>query len=107
MKILDGSGDVVTVAFCGKLDMEGVKAIEESFKELTLAKSAIVDMTNLEYLASMGIRVILQSAKAAAKNGKKMIILNPRKNVLGVLQLANLDSVIPVIFERDEAARYL
>ncbi len=106
IKIVD-SPSHMTIALGGKLDMDGVKQIEESFKKATEGKSSIVDMTNVEYLASLGIRIILQSAKAAAKNGHKMVIVNPRRNVLSVLQLANIDSVIPIVSSVEESARYI
>ncbi len=106
MKIIEGS-QFQTIILNGKLDMDGVKSIEEGFKKITTDKNTIIDMTNVEYLASLGIRVILQSAKAAAKNGKKILIMNPRKNVLGVLQLANLDTLVPVISSMEEVGRYL
>ncbi len=106
IKIIDGAA-LVTVALSGKLDIDGVKAIEEAFKNATAQKSSIIDLSNVEYLASLGIRIFLQSAKAAQRNGHKMVLLNPRKNVLGVIQLANLDSIIPVVASLEEVAKYL
>lgn len=86
------------VALIGRLDLAGVQQIEMKFTTLLAArgKPAVVDLSQTSYLASLGLRVLLTTARAVSGKGNKLVLLNPSPEVLQVLQLAKIDAIIPV-----------
>lgn len=89
---------VLKINLEGRLDIEGTQEIDMTFTALTATKKAgiLVDMTKVDFLASLGMRTLVSCAKAVAKRGGKMVLFRPQPLVLGVLETSGLDSVIPV-----------
>jgi anti-anti-sigma factor len=97
--IVHRKDDQVThLALAGRLDLVGVQEIELHFIAHTASrrKPAVVDITQVTFLSSMGVRMLLSTAKALAPHGAKMVLLNPQPQVLQVLQLGQLVAIIPV-----------
>ncbi len=63
----------------------------------------VVDLTDVDFLASLGIRVLLTSAKAVQRKGGKRAIIAPDGNVLTVLKTAGMETLIPIFEKRDAA----
>lgn len=63
-----------TLALTGRLDTVTAPELEKALAELLpQADSLVLDMGNLEYISSAGLRVILKAYKAlAAKGGLKL-----------------------------------
>lgn len=97
--------EILRIVLDGRLDVEGTQAIDMKFTALTATKRAaiLVDMTQVSFLASIGMRTLLSCAKAAAKRGGKMVLLNPQPMVKEVLDRSGVSSLIPV-YEDLEAA---
>jgi anti-sigma B factor antagonist len=89
---------MVKVALDGRLDVLGTQAIDMKFTALTATKKAaiLVDMTNVSFLASIGMRTLLSCAKAAANRGGKMVLLNPQPLVKDVLDRSGVAILIPL-----------
>lgn len=93
---------VLKILLDGRLDVEGALAIDEGFKNAAAGKRHIVvDLSKVEYLASLGIRTLVLGAKTAANIGGKLVVLAPQRNVEKVLRESNIDTLIPII--RDDA----
>ena len=88
----------------GRLDMKGTQEVDASFfaEAGALKTSVLVDFSRVDYVASVGIRLLLSNVKALAPNGAKLIILKPQKMVEDVLRMAGLDEVL--VIEHDVAA---
>lgn len=100
----EGKGGVVIVELDGRMDVEGVEQIDAKLSEAAArGKGLVIDMCRVDYMASLGIRKLLQAAKAVSAGGKKMALVSPQSLVLGVLKVANIDSVI-AIFPKVDAA---
>lgn len=95
-ELLDGH--ILKIALDGRLDVEGTQAIDMKFTALTATKKAaiLVDMTNVSFLASIGMRTLLTCAKAASNRGGKMVLLGPQPMVKEVLERTGVASLIPV-----------
>ncbi len=95
---------ILKVALDGRLDIEGTAAIDVPFTALTVQhKAVLVDMTNVSFLASIGMRTLLSCAKASAKRGGKMVLFNPQPLVKDVLTTSGLASLIPIFAELADA----
>lgn len=104
MKVEELDGGVTKVTLSGRLDTTGAGQIDLKFSTIAGARrSIIVDMSGVSFLASLGIRVLLIGAKAAASKGGKMVLLSPDPNVVAVLKSARIDTLIPLINDWDEA----
>jgi anti-anti-sigma factor len=101
---LDGGIDRIKLA--GRLDSAGVQEIDHRLSALTSASQAfvLVDLSQVPFLASIGIRTLLTNARVLKQRGGKMALLNPQSLVEEVLKVTGIESVIP-IFHDLEAAR--
>lgn len=103
----DDSGENLRrIVISGRLDMVGTNAIASRLVELTRApkKSVVVDMSAVEFLASVGIRALISSAKAVTERGGKMaMIVNRGSTVMMSLKATGVDLLIPV-FDNDADA---
>jgi anti-sigma B factor antagonist len=86
------------VRLIGRLDMLGVQAIDMRFTALTATQAGLVlvDLSQLSFLASLGMRTLISSAKALSQRGGRMVIVDPQPNVREVMQVSGLSSLIPV-----------
>lgn len=99
------AGEIRKVALDGRLDIEGTGEIELKFATLTAAhkKPVIVDMSQVSFIASIGMRLLVNNAKALNNSGHKMVILKPEGLVRDALETAGIDSLIPIFDDEAEA----
>ena len=104
MDVQEIDGDVTNVVLRGRLDTAGAGAIDLKFNVVAGAKRAvIVDLSGVDFLASLGIRLLVIGAKAVKNKGGKLVILSPDANVLGVLKTSGVDQMMPILFDRNDA----
>lgn len=80
----------------GSLDTLAVEQAEEKVKELeALAASMplVVDCTNLSYISSSGLRLLLRLRKAACVSNNKVKLLNVNSNIMEILQITHFDKM--------------
>ena len=89
---------ITKVSLDGRLDIGGTNDIDMEFTALTSTQKAeiLIDMTNVSFMASIGMRTFLSSAKALSKHGGKMVLANCQPLVKEALQTAGIDTLIPV-----------
>jgi len=77
------TGDIVTLCLCGKLDTTSAKAFEEKF--LTRIESGnrrfIIDLAELEYIGSAGLRVFAVASKRLNGVNGKIVLCGFQKTV--------------------------
>jgi len=97
--------EILKVNLDGRLDVEGTQAIDMKFTALTASRKAavLVDMSNVSFLASIGMRTLLSSAKAVSNRGGKMVLLNPQPMVREVLDRTGVAALIPVFDDLADA----
>ena len=95
------------IVILGRLDIMGTESIARELENLAAApkKGVVVDLSRLKFLASLGIRALLKSAKVVEERGGKMVLLNPDANATKTLQTARIDDLIPIYRSLDEAVR--
>ena len=86
------------IKLIGKLDIVGVGEIETKFAGYCAGDGVrvIVDLTEVDFLASIGIRLLTLTAKSVASRDGKMVLLNPTAEVQHVLEITGIPAVIPV-----------
>ncbi|MGA2253688.1 MAG: anti-sigma factor antagonist [Thermoguttaceae bacterium] len=109
MTVLDRGDDITYVVLSGRLDTTGAEEIGDRFSDATAAleRPAIVDLSEIEFMASRGIGLLLTNGKKLIKAGHKLVLLNPQKLVESVLKTCKLDMILPVSHDLDEAIQIL
>jgi len=71
--------DIQFLKLIGTLDILGVDAIETRFAAYCTGENArvVVDLSKVEFLASIGIRLLMLNAKSIASRGGRMVLLSP------------------------------
>ncbi len=89
---------VERIALAGRMDTTGAQEIDLRFTSLTTTRPAliVVDLSQVSFLASMGIRTLLSAARALMRRGGRMVLASPQPLVQEVLKVADIDTLIPV-----------
>ena len=106
MKVKDGDDGIVAVALVGRLDTPGVSGIELRLTATLVPRAAraVVDMSEVDFIGSMGIRMLISVARALAKKQGKLVLYRPQPLVEEVFNTVSLGEIISV---RPDAASAL
>ncbi len=90
--------DAITRAIAvGRWDVGGAMEIELRLSALSgSGRSVIIDMAEVSFLSSMGIRSIVMSAKTIALRGAKLVLLSPSEHIAAVLVATGIDTLVPI-----------
>jgi anti-anti-sigma factor len=91
------AGGITKVILEGKLDVENAGAVESGMKEIAFAhKSILVDLQNVSFLGSTGLRALVAPAVSLQSHGGKMVLFAPNEMVARVLKVSGIESMVPV-----------
>jgi anti-anti-sigma factor len=90
------SDGVCKINLSGRMDLEGMEQIEKTFTEMTAPPRMriVVDLRDVSYISSIGIRGLVMSANAVSHRGGKLVLLAPQANVARVLSVTGIDRII-------------
>jgi anti-anti-sigma factor len=92
------------VVLVGTLDIVGADKIDMPMAALAgTRRNVVVDMTGVDFIASIGIRHLVMAAKAIARGHGKLVILAPNPAVTAVLVSAGVDDIMPIVASESEA----
>ncbi len=86
------------IKLIGTLDVVGTGEIETKFSGYCAGRNVrvVVDLSEVDFLASIGIRLLTSSAKSVASRGGRMALLNPGPEVQHVLEITGIPEIIPM-----------
>jgi stage II sporulation protein AA (anti-sigma F factor antagonist) len=88
----------------GRLDVGGALEIDLVFSALAGSHRAlIIDLSQVEFIASLGLRMLIVGARTVQRKGGRMILLQPTTAVEAVLISSGTDNVVPILRNLDEA----
>ena len=87
------NGSEVTLKLVGWLDTQAAPQLEEAVAEIKEGESLVLDMEELEYVASSGLRQFVAAYKKVNGN---MVLRNVSENVMGILKTTGLDRRISI-----------
>jgi anti-anti-sigma factor len=101
----DLSDRVTKVALTGRLDTAGVDHVETKFLAICAAAGshALVDLSGVTFMASMGIRMLISASRAMAPRKTKLVLFAPQPMVSDVLNHTALADVIPIAADEKAA----
>jgi anti-sigma B factor antagonist len=93
------------IKLIGKLDIIGTGEIETKFTGYCAGDKVrmVVDLSDVDFLASIGIRLLTLTAKSVATRGGKMVLLNPVPEVQNVLEITGIPAIIPIYSQLESA----
>lgn len=99
LRLIEQADTHTTVALTGSMDVAGAGAIETKFIGHTVArkKHALVDMSGVDFLGSMGIRVFVSTAKALMREQKKLVLFAAQPLIEKTLMMSGFAAVVPVV----------
>ncbi len=98
----------MVIRLSGRMDLAWVEANDVPFSAVASHhRKVIVDLADVSYLASLGIRTLVLSAKAVRSNGGEIVLANPQVMVQEVLAVTGTDGLLPVVSSVDDAVARL
>ena len=93
------------ISLKGRLDVEGATAIDLRFTSLACSQQrlVIVDLTEVDFIASLGIATLVRNAKAARLRAGNLVLLSPQENVARVLTAMKIDQLLTVCPDMENA----
>ena len=93
----------------GRLDIIGTGEIETKFAGYCAGEKVrvIVDLSEVDFLASIGIRLLTLTAKSVSSRSGKMVILRPIPQVQDVLEITGIPAIIPIYSHLESAETIL
>jgi anti-anti-sigma factor len=109
LEIKNQSDQITYLALRGRLDTTGVDEVELKFTSHTVprGKPLLLDMSEVTFLSSLGMRMLLTVAKALDRRGAKTVLLSPQPAVQQVLNLSGFDQLMPVHNDEGTALAFL
>jgi anti-anti-sigma factor len=97
--------DISLIKLIGKMDIVGVGEIETSFASYCAGDGIrmLVDVSEVDFLASIGIRLLTLTAKSVTSRGGKMVLVNPIPEVEHVLDVTGIPAIVPVYPDLESA----
>jgi anti-sigma B factor antagonist len=101
--------DVTKIALEGRLDTAGVSRIEIPFGARAAAggRAVIVDLSQVSFIASLGVRLFISSARALAAKGGRMVLFAPTAGVAEIIDVMGLGEIIPVVADEPAALAHV
>ena len=93
----DLGNSITRMKLAGRLDLNGSAMVEIP---LSLAakncQSLVVDMSEVSYVASLGVRHLVMAAKTLGRGGGKLVLFAATEPVSEVLETMGITDIIPL-----------
>jgi anti-anti-sigma factor len=97
------------ISLSGTLDAPGAMEVEEAFHALLLEHGGqvIIDLADVDYMSSYGLRMLLMGAKALHQANGGLHLAAPNPHVMEVIRIVGYDEMFPVYETVEEAVASL
>jgi anti-anti-sigma factor len=97
--------DTNQVVLRGRLDAAGAEQIDLRFTAAVGAagKHALIDCAGMEFCASMGIRMLIATARVLQRRQRRMVLYGVTPAVQDVFETVALSDLIPIVAGEPEA----
>ena len=88
-------GNIATVHLDGEIDMDKTDEVKGAiFPVIDSGKNVALNLSNVQYMDSSGISVLIESHQKALEKGTKLVIKDVSKSVLKVIMMAKLEQIL-------------
>ncbi len=87
------------VSIRGEIDIYSIEKFRDTIEEKikTQASEIILDCSELSYMDSTGMGVLIELRNKTKELGQKIIMMNPRPNIRKLLALTGVDKIIEIV----------
>lgn len=105
LEIVRIDADTTRLELEGRLDAGGCERIETQFTAAASAAGThvLIDMAKVEYIGSLGIRLLIGSARVVQRRGRRMVIFAAGPQPLDVFETVALADLVPIVADQDAA----
>lgn len=105
----ESDNGIRVIKLTGRLDHVGHGQIENEFSAHCDGDGTrvLVDMSGVDFLASIGIHLLKDNAKSLSLRNGKMVLFNPTEDVLNILEMTGIPSIIPIYSSLESAEAVL
>lgn len=103
-------GDIKILTMSGRLEPMGWRDLKDTMTALTDGEEKadlLVDLENLEYMASAGFRELFLAGRKIGRHGGRLVVCSLRGEVKRIFELAKFDTAYPIFEDRAAALEYL
>ena len=103
------TGDVIVVALQGHLDTVSSQPLEDRLRALIEegARQIVLDLAQLEYVNSSGLKAILVTAKSLETQNGRLVLCGLSPNVHMIFEMIGFTRILTILPGREEALRSL
>lgn len=95
--VVEEQDGLTRIVLVGQLDIKGAQEVDLRFNAVASTRAKVaIDLTGVDYMASMGIRMLVMSGKASAQRGHKIALFGACEPVGKVITTSGLDQIIPL-----------
>ena len=108
-KILKRKDYVYVVELIGSIDTETHSQLEEELKEIIneQTRALIFDMKGIDYISSIGIKVILDTKRQSEQRQATFSMVNLQPQIRKVLNVMKILPMIDIFEDMEEADKYI
>lgn len=101
--------DISILKMTGKLDSSSSPGfMDDIFPEIEKQSvKMVISLKEVDYISSAGIRVLLIICRKLNESAGKLVLTEVNPNVMGVLKMAGIPSIIPILNEIDEILKFM
>lgn len=98
-------GGVTKAVLGGRLDSISVGEVETRFVANIVPKEqpAVVDLSDVSFIASLGIRMLIGTARALQRCNARFAMFGANEAVMEIIETTSLTEIIPVVGTEAEA----
>lgn len=89
-------GRTVVLALTGELDLATAPQLTEAAADVPAGAQLVVDLAELEFMDSSGLRVLMNLDLRARREGWELAVARPQDAVMRLLELSNVRDRIPI-----------
>lgn len=91
-------GGILKVTLEGSLDIAGSSVIDMPFAVIAGARrKLLIDFSHVDFLASIGVRVLVKTTQTIARRGGTVVIVNPGESTRKVMASTGLDTIVTLV----------
>jgi anti-anti-sigma factor len=101
--------DFNKVALAGRMDTAGVSAVEVRFASgiVPSGRSTMVDLSEVEFLASLGVRMLISTARALSNRGGRLVMFGATPAVTDTIETMGFAEIVPLAITEADALALL
>ena len=95
MKVIEAPEGVTQIVLEGRFDIVGAQEVDAPITMLVeKTKFLVIDLAGVSFLASLGVRTLMISAKSINRRGDYIAVCGANENVENVLRSTGFDEIV-------------